>query len=53
MVSGQKGFSSIVEELINIFSVFSVVGWVVIHVDAVSQIVFANLGVGVNTSVVV
>jgi hypothetical protein len=53
MVSGQKGFSSIVEELINIFSVLPIVGWVVTHVDAISQIIIANLGVGVDTSIVV
>jgi hypothetical protein len=52
MVSGQKGFSSIVEKLINIL-ILTFVGRIVTHVDAISQIIVTNLCVGVDTSVVV
>jgi len=52
MVSRQKGFSSIVEELIYIL-ILTYVCRVVIHVNAVSQIISPNLSVGVDTSEIV
>lgn len=52
MVSGQKGFSSIIEKLINIL-ILTFVGRVVSHIDAISQIIITNLCIGVDASVVV
>jgi len=52
MVSRQKGFSSIVKELIYIL-ILTCVRRVVIHVNTVSQIIISNLSVGVDTSEIV
>jgi len=52
MIGWQKGFSSIIKELIYILILTSV-SRVVSHVDIVSQIIISNLSVGIDTSEIV